>query len=82
MIQDEDDDRKTFKWETFKRSWDALAEDEHGQLKLTNIIKRRKHVSQNLHAVQRGIIRHLFLIIDMSTAIAALDFKPTRLFGS
>jgi len=34
---------------------------------------------RDTNAVQRGIIRHLFLIIDLSNAMNDADLKPTRL---
>lgn len=67
-------------WEAeYKRSWDVLQEDANGNLqKLVGPTKRRR-VVRDTTAVRRGMIRHLFLIIDLSSAMVDLDLRPSRL---
>jgi transcription initiation factor TFIIH subunit 2 len=84
--EDADED-KAYRWETFKRfhsfilterSWDQLQEDENGEIKLENFITKRRRVLSSGPPIQRGIIRHVILLIDMSASMALLDLKPNR----
>ncbi|KAJ3297191.1 hypothetical protein HDU76_006640, partial [Blyttiomyces sp. JEL0837] len=66
---------KGYLWEeAYKRSWDVLEEDEDGTL--TSVIeritaqKRRRIQSRDTRPLHRGIIRHLYLVIDMSSSMA------------
>lgn len=69
--------------EEYARSWDILTEDVHGSLEgavaafLTSNKQRR--ILRDTAAVQRGIIRHLFLIIDLSESMLDRDMRPSRL---
>lgn len=69
--------------EEYARSWDALTEDVHGSLEgavaafLTS--NKRRRILRDTAAVQRGIIRHLFLIIDLSESMLDRDMRPSRL---
>eukprot|EP00615_Pteridomonas_danica_P008477 CAMPEP_0114344388 /NCGR_PEP_ID=MMETSP0101-20121206/11380_1 /TAXON_ID=38822 ORGANISM="Pteridomonas danica, Strain PT" /NCGR_SAMPLE_ID=MMETSP0101 /ASSEMBLY_ACC=CAM_ASM_000211 /LENGTH=377 /DNA_ID=CAMNT_0001479707 /DNA_START=17 /DNA_END=1150 /DNA_ORIENTATION=- len=58
-------------------SWQGLSEDDDGNLRDTN-----EKVSQvqraAVGAVQRGMIRYLYLIIDMSKSMQMTDFHPNR----
>jgi hypothetical protein len=69
--------------EEYARSWDALTEDVHGSLEgavaafLTS--NKRRRILRDTTAVQRGIIRHLFLIIDLSESMLDRDMRPSRL---
>ncbi|RKO93064.1 Ssl1-like-domain-containing protein [Blyttiomyces helicus] len=73
-----------YTWEEeYKRSWDVLQEDDSGSL-LTVVQsfahqKRRRLHQRDASTIQRGIIRHVYLIIDLSRAMAELDLKPSRL---
>ncbi|KAJ3273452.1 hypothetical protein HK104_004275 [Borealophlyctis nickersoniae] len=73
-----------YAWEEeYKRSWDELQEDEYGSLQgavasIQQQLKRRR-LHRDTSAVQRGIIRHLYLVIDMSSVMMELDLKPSRL---
>ncbi|KAI9105872.1 Ssl1-like-domain-containing protein [Phlyctochytrium arcticum] len=74
-----------YSWEEeYKRSWDILQEDEQGSLNsvVANIqqqLKRRRLNQGDAATIQRGIIRHVFLVIDMSRAMGELDLKPSRM---
>ena len=81
-----------FKWEKqYQKSWDVIQEDEDGNLS-TSIDKllqknwqirriRSKHTSDQptIGVVRCGIIRHIFLVIDVSrSSLEETDFHPTR----
>jgi transcription initiation factor TFIIH subunit 2 len=74
---------KGYAWEaTYKRSWDAVREDEGGSLAgavrgLLEASKRRRTLHDSA-PVQRGIIRHLILIIDLSESMLEKDLRPSR----
>ncbi|KAJ3293950.1 hypothetical protein HDU79_011715 [Rhizoclosmatium sp. JEL0117] len=80
-----------YHWEAaYQRSWDALEEDDSGSLAAhvaalaREKLARRRHVlalSNSAVPVHRGLIRHQFLVLDMSEAIASpADYLlPTRL---
>ncbi|KAK0569750.1 hypothetical protein OC861_000586 [Tilletia horrida] len=73
----------SYRWEaTYKRSWDAVHEDESGSLTGTiqNLVdaNKRRRTLRNEAPVQRGIIRHLVLIIDLSEAMMEKDMRPNR----
>ncbi|CAB4428027.1 unnamed protein product [Rhizophagus irregularis] len=73
-----------YAWEEeYKRSWDVLQEDEDGSLKRTveNLQHRmkRKKLFRDTSTIRRGIIRHMFLIIDLSEAMMEKDLRPSRL---
>ena len=76
--------KTTFSWEEeYSRSWDALTEDVHGSLEgavaafLTS--SKRRRILRDTAAVQRGIIRHLFLVLDLSESMTDRDMRPNRL---
>ncbi|KAI8868432.1 Ssl1-domain-containing protein [Ramicandelaber brevisporus] len=73
-----------YSWEaTFKRSWDAVQEDESGSLLSTieslqrQRLHRRRHLP-NDKAVHRGIIRFVYMIIDLSENMLEKDVRPSR----
>lgn len=64
------------------RTWDLLQEGEDGTLTgavfdLLESDKRRRLIKDTT-PLQRGIIRHVILLIDMSLAMAEKDLRPTR----
>lgn len=71
-------------WEaTYERSWDAVREDGEGSLQsavadllLSNGAKR---VLRDTTSIQRGIIRHVYLVIDLSLAMLVREFKSSWL---
>ncbi|PHH78688.1 hypothetical protein CDD82_2911 [Ophiocordyceps australis] len=68
-------------WEKSKRSWETNLpdEDDDGVLKLTALeAERRRRLLRDTTPVQRGIMRHMVLVIDMSFAMADKDMLPTR----
>ncbi|SJX65704.1 probable SSL1-TFIIH subunit (transcription initiation factor), factor B [Sporisorium reilianum f. sp. reilianum] len=72
-----------YSWEaTYKRSWDAVAEDDSGSLEsaVRSMIEgsKRRRVLKDVAPVQRGIIRHLVLLIDLSASMLEKDMRPNR----
>ena len=62
---------------------EAIVEDDGGRLEpsVTDMIRRarrRKLQERGEASVRLGIMRHLFVIADMSQAMAEQDLKPTR----
>ncbi|GAA94518.1 uncharacterized protein L969DRAFT_83920 [Mixia osmundae IAM 14324] len=73
-----------YSWEEdYKRSWDVVREDERGSLQgaVKDILERskRRRIMRDTTSIQRGIIRHLYFIIDLSEAMTDRDLRPTRL---
>ncbi|KAI0035877.1 TFIIH basal transcription factor complex subunit SSL1 [Vararia minispora EC-137] len=73
-----------YAWEAkYTRSWDTVQEDEGGSLQGTveGLIarRRRRRLLEPTAAVRRTIVRHLFLLIDLSDAMRERDLRPTRL---
>ncbi|ORX51676.1 TFIIH basal transcription factor complex, subunit SSL1 [Hesseltinella vesiculosa] len=73
-----------YSWEEeYKRSWDVLQEDAEGRLssvvaQLQQQRKRRRHL-KDTDVIQRGIIRHVFLVVDLSEAMNDKDLRPSRI---
>ncbi|EJP62466.1 TFIIH basal transcription factor complex p47 subunit, putative [Beauveria bassiana ARSEF 2860] len=68
-------------WEKSKRTWetDLPEEGEDGTLDLTTLeAEKRRRLRRDTTPLQRGIIRHLMLVLDMSFAMADKDMLPTR----
>ena len=72
-----------YSWEaTYQRSWDHVQEDESGNLEsavrqIIDINKRKRSLRDSI-PVQRGIIRHFVLILDLSEDMNDRDLRPTR----
>ncbi|TIB69023.1 TFIIH basal transcription factor complex, subunit SSL1 [Wallemia mellicola] len=71
-----------YSWESeYKRSWDVVAEDESGSLttSVNAFIERNKR--RRRHGgipIQRAIIRHNLLVLDLSLAMSDRDMRPNR----
>ncbi|KAM4059119.1 ssl1-like domain-containing protein [Hirsutella rhossiliensis] len=68
-------------WEQSKRTWETNLpdEDQDGVLNLTALeAEKRRRLLRDTTPLQRGIIRHLVLVLDMSFAMADKDMLPTR----
>ncbi|KAL9429458.1 hypothetical protein AB3S75_031298 [Citrus x aurantiifolia] len=71
------------------RSWEALQEDESGFLRpidnsaFYHAQYRRRLRDRSLVAttarIQKGLIRYLYIVIDLSQAAADMDFRPSRM---
>ncbi|KAJ8022052.1 General transcription factor IIH subunit 2 [Holothuria leucospilota] len=80
----DEEPEKTYTWEgDYERTWEAIKEDEQGSLQATvdDIIHRakRKRLTDRPVNVRLGMMRHLFLALDMSQAMQIQDLKPDRL---
>ncbi|KAI0154351.1 Ssl1-like-domain-containing protein [Xylariaceae sp. FL1272] len=69
-------------WEDIQRSWDDVVEGADGTLKGTieGLVEaeKRARLLRDTTPLQRGIIRHLVLVLDMSFAMMEKDLLPTR----
>ncbi|KAK3905370.1 hypothetical protein C8A05DRAFT_12812 [Staphylotrichum tortipilum] len=67
-------------WEDIKRSWETVIEAEDGSLTVEALIEaeKRRRLMRDTTPLQRGIIRHLMLVLDMSFAMAEKDLLPNR----
>ncbi|KAF8325227.1 Ssl1-like-domain-containing protein [Cantharellus anzutake] len=67
---------------TYTRTWDAVQEDESGSLQSVVedllVRSRRRRLLAPQGAIRRTIIRHLIIIIDLSTSMLDRDMRPTR----
>lgn len=67
-------------WEDVKRSWEDVVETEDGSITVAELIEaeKRRRLMRDTTPLQRGIIRHVILVIDMSFAMAEKDLLPNR----
>lgn len=73
-----------FSWEGgYDRTWDMVVEDDDGSLESTVnellLSNRIKRVLLDTASIQRGIIRHVYLVIDLSLAMNLREFKKSWL---
>ncbi|KAJ6499215.1 Ssl1-like-domain-containing protein [Mycena sanguinolenta] len=72
-----------YTWEaSYTRSWDTVQEDEAGSLQSAvedwMARGRRRRLLAPVAPVRRTIIRHLVLLLDLSTSMLDRDMRPTR----
>lgn len=69
-------------WEDIDRSWDAVVEGADGTLAGTiegfAEAEKRARLLKDTTPLQRGIIRYLVLVLDLSFAMLEKDFLPSR----
>lgn len=72
--------RRLAAWEDIQRSWDQVVEGADGSLAVAGLLEasKRARLLRDTTPLQRGIIRHLVLVLDMSFAMAEKDMLPTR----
>eukprot|EP00095_Tigriopus_kingsejongensis_P011641 maker-scaffold564_size136232-snap-gene-0.36 protein:Tk11641 transcript:maker-scaffold564_size136232-snap-gene-0.36-mRNA-1 annotation:"general transcription factor iih subunit 2" len=79
-----EEDNNEYRWETgYEKTWEAITEDADGlvELSVQELIQkaRRKRMSEKFgQGVKLGMMRHLFLVLDMSECMNNQDLKPTR----
>ncbi|KAL8936680.1 MAG: hypothetical protein Q9211_004068 [Gyalolechia sp. 1 TL-2023] len=65
-----------------RRTWEDVEEGEDGTIAGTieSLLQqgKRKRTLKDTTPLQRGIIRHLILVIDLSAAMTEKDLRPTR----
>ncbi|KAM5491382.1 hypothetical protein MaudMau93_001977 [Microsporum audouinii] len=68
-------------WEV-ARTWETLVEGADGTITATvdGLLEadKRKRLLKDTTPLQRGIIRHMILVLDLSFAMAEKDLRPTR----
>lgn len=79
-----EDDDKGYRWETeYEKTWEELREDESGSLQASvdSILHRakRRQLLERVTNVRLGMMRHVFLVLDASSAMSDQDLKPWRL---
>ncbi|XP_050368595.1 general transcription factor IIH subunit 2 [Argentina anserina] len=68
-----------------ERSWESLQEDEAGLLRpidnqnLQHAQYRRRLRAATTARIQKGLIRYLYIVIDLSKAASEMDFRPSRM---
>ncbi|KAJ7072251.1 Ssl1-like-domain-containing protein [Mycena amicta] len=72
-----------YTWEAaYTRSWDTVQEDEAGSLQAAvedwMARGRRRRLLAPAAPVRRTIIRHLVILLDLSTSMLDRDMRPTR----
>lgn len=71
-----------YAWEgKLVRTWETVKEGEDGRLVGVETDEHKRHRARMLEvipSVRRGMIRYLYVILDMSKSMRLLDFKPTR----
>lgn len=68
-------------WEEGKFNWlNGVPEDEDGNIALTQTVEadKRRRLQRDTTPLQRGIIRHLVLVLDDSSAMMEKDLLPNR----
>ncbi|KAL2021130.1 hypothetical protein VTK56DRAFT_7436 [Thermocarpiscus australiensis] len=67
-------------WEDIQRSWENVVETEDGSITIGALLEaeKRRRLLRDTTPLQRGIIRHLMLVLDMSFAMAEKDLLPNR----
>ncbi|RKF65764.1 General transcription and DNA repair factor IIH subunit ssl1 [Golovinomyces cichoracearum] len=74
--------RRKAAWEDIQRSWETVVEGADGSI--DSVVEglreagMRKRFLRDTTPLQRGIIRHLILILDLSFAMVEKDLRPTR----
>ena len=67
-------------WEDIQRSWENVVETEDGSVTIEAMLEaeKRRRLMRDTTPLQRGIIRHVMLVLDMSFAMAEKDLLPNR----
>ncbi|KAJ1945255.1 hypothetical protein GGF37_001787, partial [Kickxella alabastrina] len=74
-----------YAWEEeYKRSWDVIQEDASGSIQssitdLNSQRSRKRRQQRSTETLQRGIIRHVVLVIDQSENMSTRDLMPSRI---
>ncbi|PRQ33677.1 putative transcription factor C2H2 family [Rosa chinensis] len=86
--EDEENNDGLAAWERAyadERSWESLQEDESGLLRpidnqsLQHAQYRRRLRAASTTRIQKGLIRYLYIVIDLSKAASEMDFRPSRM---
>jgi len=79
-----EEENTEYRWETgYEKTWEAITEDGDGMLDVSvqEIIQkaRRKRLAERQGKTKLGMMRHLYVLLDMSECMSTQDLKPTRL---
>nr|SVE81923.1 EOG090X05VA [Daphnia magna] len=80
----DEDETKEYRWESgYEKTWEAIKEDDDGLLEsnvadLVARAKRKRAALKDTGAIQLGMMRHLFVVVDASACMFLQDLKPTR----
>jgi len=79
-----EEETKEYRWETgYEKTWEEIKGDGDGLLEVSvqDIIRnaRRKRLQDREGKTKLGMMRHLYLVIDLSQNMSNQDLKPTRL---
>ncbi|CAL9154581.1 unnamed protein product [Musa hybrid cultivar] len=90
--EEDEDERGMEAWERAyadERSWEDLQEDESGLLRpidtktLVHAQYRRRLLQKSAASaasrIQKGLIRYLYLVVDLSRAASETDYRPSRM---
>eukprot|EP00994_Dinema_validum_P008922 NODE_847_length_1302_cov_72.954509_g621_i0.p1 GENE.NODE_847_length_1302_cov_72.954509_g621_i0~~NODE_847_length_1302_cov_72.954509_g621_i0.p1 ORF type:complete len:428 (+),score=109.67 NODE_847_length_1302_cov_72.954509_g621_i0:62-1285(+) len=81
-VRDQEQVVDAYSWEgEMERPWENIEEDEEGNIKTshTATYHRRTVHSESELVVRRGVIRYLYVVLDMSEAANDKDMPPSRL---
>ncbi|CAH3045994.1 unnamed protein product [Porites evermanni] len=87
MATDQNEDEGGYRWlNQYERTWEVIQEDAEGSLQtvvdeISHRTKRRRLMGRSSN-IQLGMMRHLFVVVDMSRAMEEADLKPSRLASS
>ncbi|KAJ2682710.1 hypothetical protein GGH99_004630 [Coemansia sp. RSA 1285] len=78
-----------YAWEEeYKRSWDAIQEDDSGSIQSAvkhmseQQLRRKRQRPRDTSAIQRGIIRHVAVVVDQSDSMGIKDMHPSRIHAA
>ena len=80
-----EDGIKEYRWETgYERTWEAITEDNAGLIEVSvqemlQRARRKKLLEKSGKKTKLGMMRHLYIILDMSENMKLQDMKPSRL---
>lgn len=74
-----------YRWETgYEKTWEAITEDQDGLMEVSvqemiQRAKRKRLLDKSGAKTKLGMMRHFFILLDMSQNMKNQDLKPTRL---
>lgn len=80
-----EEESKEYRWETgYEKTWEAIKEDSDGLLELSvqemiQRARRKRMIEKSGAKIKLGMMRHLFIVLDMSDCMKLQDLKPTRM---
>jgi len=82
--ENDGDEEGGYRWEGgYEKTWEAIQEDNDGMLDISvqDIIEkaRRKRLEERSGKTKLGMMRHVYIVLDMSDNMKLQDLKPTRL---